>query len=228
MIVAISAETRTEVLGLLKVAPSRVIVIPNGRDPEVFKPEPTRARGGPVRLIFVGHLTESKRPMLFVDVVAELRGRGLEVGAAIVGDGPMLEQLRSLASTDIEVLGPRDDVATLLRKADLLVFTSLPEGEGLPGVLIEAAMVGLPVVTTAVPGSRDVIVDGVTGFAVPVEDRSALCDAVERLVRDSDLRTRMGQAAREHAVARFDIRAVACEWRSALVRVGAERAPLMT
>jgi colanic acid/amylovoran biosynthesis glycosyltransferase len=80
-------------------------------------------------------------------------------------------------------------------------------------------MTGLPVVTTAVPGSRDVIDDGATGFVVPVEDTTALCAAVERLARDPDLRARMGSAAREHAVARFDIQAVACEWRSALDRV---------
>ena len=64
----------------------------------------------------------------------------------------------------IEVLGRRSDVPEILSQADVFLFTSLEEGEGMPGVLIEAGFAGLPVVTTEVPGARTVIEDGVDRF----------------------------------------------------------------
>ena len=65
----------------------------------------------------------------------------------------------------------------------------------MPGVLIEAALCGLPIVATAVPGATTVIAEGVTGFVVPAEDDEALVEALERLVTDHELRHAMGSAA---------------------------------
>jgi glycosyltransferase involved in cell wall biosynthesis len=104
----------------------------------------------------------------------------------------------------------------VLRGADVFVFPSLPTGEGMPGVLIEAGMTGLPVVATATPGVRTIVEDGATGFVVDVEDLEAMVDATARLAGNRVLRGRMGAAARQRCVERFSLDAVAACWLSFL------------
>jgi glycosyltransferase involved in cell wall biosynthesis len=219
LVVAISEDVRKEMVDLLRAPSNRVVVIPNGRDPAVFHPGTHAAADGPARLLFVGHLVESKRPGLFLDVVAELTRRQLDVRGVVVGDGPLLDEIRAAAPQHVDVLGPRDDVPDLLRAADMFTFTSVVEGEGFPGVLVEAAMTGLPIVTTRVPGASDVVRDGVSGAMVDPNDRAALFDAAERIVRDRDRWRAMGEASRQHAVEHFDLDAVVARWREALARV---------
>jgi glycosyltransferase involved in cell wall biosynthesis len=99
------------------------------------------------------------------------------------------------------------------------VFTSIAEGEGMPGVLIEAALAGLPAVTTDVPGARDVVLDGETGCVVPIDDMGALVDATRRLVEDPDGRVAFGAAARAHGVANFASSASFERWNELLAEV---------
>jgi glycosyltransferase involved in cell wall biosynthesis len=80
--------------------------------------------------------------------------------------------------------------------------------EGLPKALIEAAAAGLPIVTTDVPGCREVVTDGVHGLCVPARDAGALAVALAKLVADPVLRARMGAAARVRAEAEFGLDAV--------------------
>jgi glycosyltransferase involved in cell wall biosynthesis len=194
-------------------------VIPNGRDPDEYTPGGRSDRQTP-RVLFVGHLDEQKRPILFVSTLSELKRRGVPARGVMVGGGPLLEEVIAHASDlDIEVLGPRDDVPALLAEADLLVLTSRPP-EGMPGVLIEAGMSGLAVVTTDVPGARDVVVDGITGLIVGVDDEAGLADGVERLLLDDVLRTGMGRAARERCVTEFSLAASAGDWTAVLEKIG--------
>jgi glycosyltransferase involved in cell wall biosynthesis len=116
----------------------------------------------------------------------------------------------------IEMLGRRDDVPHLLSASDIFVFTSLAPGEGMPGVLIEAAMAGLAIVATRVPGARDVIEDGVSGLLVDIEDQPGLIEAVRRLVTDSELRADLGRRARERAVEKFSLNASVENWHRVL------------
>jgi glycosyltransferase involved in cell wall biosynthesis len=76
------------------------------------------------------------------------------------------------------------------------------DNEGMPVSLIEAAMVGRPAVTTAAGSAGEVVLDGHTGFVVDTA-ADALSDATVRLLTDSELRQRMGEAAREHATRSF-------------------------
>jgi glycosyltransferase involved in cell wall biosynthesis len=114
-------------------------------------------------------------------------------------------------------LGRRNDVPALLQDSDIYVLTS--RSEGMAGVLVEAAMAGLPIVTTDVEGAEEVVEDGVSGLIVGVDDRDGLVDAVARLAADSELRRRMGAAARERAVERFSIEALAGQWINVLDRI---------
>jgi sugar transferase (PEP-CTERM/EpsH1 system associated) len=99
--------------------------------------------------------------------------------------------------------GIRADVPEILAVLDVFVLSSL--WEGMPNAILEAMAAGLPVVATAVGGTPDVVVDGVTGFLVPPRDPSALAKALATLVRDPDLRRRMGQAGRERVLQHFSV-----------------------
>lgn len=91
-------------------------------------------------------------------------------------------------------------------------------------VLLEAAHAGLPCVTTDVAGAREVVVDGETGYVVPVQTPEALAEAMTRVMSMSpENRKQMGRVAQSRAAARFAIGAVATQWES-LYRHGLETA----
>ncbi len=106
----------------------------------------------------------------------------------------------------VDWLGHVDEMPELFRSVDAVVLPSYREG--LPKGLIEAAACGLALVTTDVPGCREVVTDGVDGLLVPVKDARALAGAIARLQDDPGLCRRLGAAAREKAFAEFDERIV--------------------
>ena len=186
---------------------------PNGRDPEVFHPRRDAGSDDPPVIAFVGALTEGKRPTRFVEAMAALRQRGLEFRAILIGDGVLRPTVEALAKdAGVEMLGSRSDVAEQLGRSDIMVFPSRPQGEGMPGVLIEGGLSALPIVATDVPGVRSVIDDGVTGFVVDVEDLDGMVSVLARLVEDTELRRSMGEAARRRCVEQFSIQAVGALW----------------
>jgi len=106
----------------------------------------------------------------------------------------------------VRFLGYRDDMADLMRAAD--IFTLPSHREGMPRSIIEAMLTGLPVVATDVRGSREEVVDGETGLLVPVRDAAALARALGRLVGDTGLRAAMSAAGLERARTLYDERLV--------------------
>ena len=96
-----------------------------------------------------------------------------------------------------------EDVPGVLSAADVYVMPSLWEGWGL--ALGEAMSASLPAVGTNVPAIVDLVMPGETGLLVPRKEPDRLADALARLIADAPLRQRMGQAARERMVSRFDI-----------------------
>jgi glycosyltransferase involved in cell wall biosynthesis len=103
----------------------------------------------------------------------------------------------------IACLGHVDDMAKLYASVDLVVLPSYREG--LPKSLIEAAACGLPLVTTDVPGCREVVTNEVNGLIVPARDSGSLAAAIARIADDPDLASRLGRAARETAQQQFDV-----------------------
>jgi glycosyltransferase involved in cell wall biosynthesis len=210
--VAVSDDVADDVADVLSLGRARITVIPNGRDDHRFVPVP-RSADGPITLLFVGHLNDGKRPHLFVELVERLRAQGSPVTGRMVGDGPLRAELEPrAAAAGIEMIGWTSDVVTHMQRSDALVFPSAPDGEGMPGVLIEAGLCGLPVVATRVPGASTVIEDGRTGLLVGVDDLGALVGAVGRLVDDPPRRRAMGDAARVRCAQSFSLRTVAGRW----------------
>jgi glycosyltransferase involved in cell wall biosynthesis len=216
LVVAVGDEVLEECTGRFHVTAERAVMIPNGRDPSLYRPRSDPTTSTVATLIFVGALTPQKRPERFVEVVRSLRAEGRVIGALIVGDGPLAGDLAPLAAAQqIEILGPRADVPELLRRADVLVFPSLPSGEGMPGVLIEAGLSGLPAVSTPVPGAATVLSDGLTGMIVD-DSVASIAAAVGQLLDDPDHRAAMGAAARSRCESAFNLDLMAERWHAAL------------
>ncbi|MBL28456.1 MAG: glycosyltransferase family 1 protein [Rhodospirillaceae bacterium] len=197
----------------------RIAAIGNGVDAARFTPDGGEARARirgeigvddarPVILV-VGRLVGEKGyPELFEAmraVDAELWVAGERLTSDHADDiGPQIEAVKAdpVLSSRIRFLGYRGDMPDLLRAAD--IFTLPSHREGMPRSIIEAMMVGLPVVATDIRGSREEVVAEQTGFIVPVRAPDALAAALNRLVGDSDLRARMGIAGRMRAVELYD------------------------
>jgi len=126
----------------------------------------------------------------------------------IVGDGPLRKTLEAKAlalglGPRVKFLGARRDLGDLLSMMDIFVLPSL--WEGLPLSLILAMGTGLPVITTTVDGIPEIVTDQVTGLLVPPVDAGAIGKALTRLVSDAAARERLGRAAREFVLPRFNI-----------------------
>lgn len=214
-VAAVSSETAEEAAAILHVPRERITMVSNGRDPSKFTPGRPPEQPRP-RLLWVGHVTATKRPDLFLEVVAELRSRDLDFAATLVGDGPELERLRPRArAAGVELLGRRVDVDVVMRSADIFVFTGERSGEGLPGVLIEASLCALPIVTTDVPGARDVVIHDLTGYVVN-RTAAAVAHRVASLVEDEQLRQDMGQHGRHRSKDLFTVASSAARWKALL------------
>lgn len=148
---------------------------------------------------FVGHLVDQKRPDVAVDVLARSRDAGHDVHLVVVGGGPndaaLREQVDRLGVEKFVTLaGHRPDVEAVLGGIDLLLLTS--DGEGMPGVAIEAQMSGCPVLAFPVGGVHEVVDSGVTGVVLDDHDPAAMAAAVAELLDDGERLRAMGAAAR--------------------------------
>jgi glycosyltransferase involved in cell wall biosynthesis len=182
--------------------PGRIAVVYNGVDTRRFRPEAGRA-DGPPRIVTVGRLVAQKNPLLFVEAAARVHQAEPSVRFVLVGDGPLRaaveEQARALGlGAALEVLGERGDVEEVLRGAHLFWLTS--SWEGMPNVVLEAMASGLPVVASDVGGTRELITSGGEGFLVRPYHAEEFVHYTLDLVRDRDLRRRLGDAARRRAL----------------------------
>jgi glycosyltransferase involved in cell wall biosynthesis len=189
--------------------------IRNGRDPAVFRPNPAsraRIRGelGVARdrvvIIAVSRLVWHKGyPELAAAMRSVPEAELWVVGERLDSDrGADMDALLRAASLGyrLRMLGYREDIPALLAAAD--IFTLPSRFEGLPMSVIEAMLTGLPVVATNVRGPAEQVIDGATGLSIPAGDPVALGSALGKLVRDPDLRARMGQAGRQRALDCYD------------------------
>jgi glycosyltransferase involved in cell wall biosynthesis len=190
-------------------------------DPARFPPEARaelRATLGleptDVAVIMVTRVIRSKGVLDLLAAARTLRATRPRVRFVLVGaDEP--ESMDRLSEPELESLrreliwtGARSDVPALLAAADVMAFPS-GYGEGIPRVLLEAASMALPIVTTDSPGCREVVVPGVNGCLVPIGDVDALAGALRRLADDPPLRERFGENGRARAIERFDLGVVA-------------------
>jgi glycosyltransferase involved in cell wall biosynthesis len=182
----------------LGVPPARISVAPNAVDPAIFGSAVRTRADGPCRIVAVARLSPEKG----IDVLLEATA-GLPVEVVVAGAGPEEPRLRRLAGGNVTFLGnvERDALPPLYADADIAVVPSRSDTWGM--ALNEAALAGLPLVSTTAPGAaHELIEDGVNGFRVPPDDPAAMRDAIVRLAEDEQFRGSAGDRSREIA-ARF-------------------------
>ncbi|HUG86606.1 MAG TPA: glycosyltransferase [Euzebya sp.] len=154
---------------------------------------------------FVGRLASIKRPDRLAAAILELAATRPGLHAVIAGDGPMRAEMVSLlapVSGRVRVLGWHPQPHLVYAASDLVLLSS--DNEGVPLTLAEAALMGVPAVSTDVGGVRDVVVDGVTGILTECSVAGLVAGA-QALLDDAPRRLRMGSAARTHAQQRLSI-----------------------
>jgi len=156
----------------------------------------------------VGRLWPQKRVKDLIWAADLLKTTRDDAHLLIVGDGPQRSRLeryrdQSLITERVHFLGERDDVPRLLPHFDVLWLGS--EYEGQSNAIMEAMLAGVPVIATDIPGNRDLVVDGTTGYLVPLGDRFEFTRRTHWLLDDEALRQRMGQAARQRVLTQFTV-----------------------
>ena len=186
------------------VDPSKLVLIPNGIMPDAppvidraavlqeFDVEPDAQVLG-----YVGRLWPQKRVRDAIWAVEVIRNIKPKIMLLVIGDGPermdLIDYAEKVEIDDrIRFLGHREDVPRLMAAMDVLVLPS--EFEGMPNSVMEAMNAGLPVVASNIPGNNELVVEGETGFLVPIGDTKALASRVNQILDDGVLRARLGQA----------------------------------
>ena len=175
------------------------MTIPNGVDPAAFEGA-TPAIDLPHPLIgMVARLAPEKAPEDYLALAAAIP----EGHFAVVGDGPLREELQQRATANVHFLGFRDDMAGVYASLDVLVQPSYREG--MPMTILEAMSAGVAVVASRVGAAEDVIDDGRTGLLYEPADVPALVAAVRNLIDDDRTRTGIGKAAQAAVRADFTV-----------------------
>lgn len=200
--------------GLLRGA--RIRLLPGeGVDTAYFRPSGTGTHNPKTRFLLIARLLRDKGILEFVEAARILRGRGVDAHFALLGQADA-DNPTAIARSDVAVweqqglltyLGVEKDVRPLIEAADCVVLPSYREG--LPRTLLEASAMAKPVIATDVPGCRDVVVDGVTGYLCRVKDARDFADRMEQMVRAGpSARAEFGEQGRRFVSANFDERLV--------------------
>ena len=197
-----------EALLAMAMPPERTVAIPNGIRLDPFAdadahPIAARTPG----IVMVSRFSKQKDHATLLRAVALLGQRGLRPDVLLAGGGKALHRrpLEKLAGelglqAQVRFLGVIHNVPEVLMSHRIAVLST--HYEGMPLALIEGMAAGCAVVGSAVPGVREVIAHGEDGLLVPESDVEALADALASLLRDDVLAARLGQAARQAALAR--------------------------
>jgi sugar transferase (PEP-CTERM/EpsH1 system associated) len=195
-------------------------LIDNGVDTERFRPAPVAGDvqepwQDPNAFVIgtVGRLQDVKHHAGLIEAFALLRKMLPEhqQRLVLVGDGPLRARLeQQIASAGLQdcvfLAGARSDVAPAMRSLSLFALSSIAEGT--PVTMLEAMASGLPVVSTAVGGIPDLVVDGATGSLVPARDPQAMAEALAAYVRAPALARAHGTAGRTRIERHYSVSAM--------------------
>jgi glycosyltransferase involved in cell wall biosynthesis len=210
------------------VPPDKVELLPgSGIDLAEFSPRPAPS-GDRFAFLMIARLIRDKGILEYVEAARSLRARGIDADFRVVGfldDGnptsvKAAELERWTEEGTISVLGRRDDVREEIARAGCVVLPSYREGT--PRTLLEAAAMGRPVITTDVPGCREVVEDGQTGLLCRAGDSRDLAEKMELLLGMAPAeRERLGRNGRAKMEREFGEQIVVDRYLGALRKVTA-------
>ena len=193
---------------------ARIVYIPNGVDTEAFRPASVRPCNSEVRIVYAGRFHHEKNVAMLIRAVPDILALATRpFRVYLYGSGQEGEELVRLASelnvaSRVEFPGwvERGKIVAAFQQGDIFCLPSLLEG--MPIACIQAMACGLPVVATDTPGARIEVVDGRTGYLVPVNDTKALAQALAALIDSPEKRAAFGAAGRERCEEQFSWRRV--------------------
>lgn len=204
----ISESVKAAILARHAANPAKITIVDNGIDLARFDqmdlPQQTLREelGLPAEAQIVGNvgrLTAGKNHRCLLRAACRIIEEMPRTHFVIAGVGDLQEELEQLAAKwqivdNVHFLGFRKDIPQLLDQFDIFAFPTFAEGLSL--AVLESMGARLPVVATRAPGLADAVVDTETGYLVPLDDDQTLAQRVVELLRDEQLRARMGEAGR--------------------------------
>ncbi len=196
-IICVSEYDRKLALDYSVAAEAKLIAVHNGipllEDVDLARPD----KGDVVNIIMVARFSEQKDHGLLLEAVPNINSRQ-RFRVQLVGDGEKFDEMMTRAQQmgleNVEFLGNRSDVASLLSQAHIFVLTS--NWEGFPLTILEAMQAGLPVVASDVGGVREAVTEGTTGYLIPRGDVQTLTSRLQYLINEPGIRAQMGINAR--------------------------------
>jgi len=207
-------------LGVFVDRSRRLVIKGTGVDSDYFIPgradrekverirDAFRITGGMVVITMIARLYWAKGVREFIEAANILHQKYPHTLFLVVGwidggnpDAVDEEWMRKVNGSFVKFAGRREDIREILYSTDIYTLPSYREG--LPRTVIEAMSMKRPVAVTDIPGSREVVEQGVNGFLVPARNSFILAQALEKLILDKDLRERMGKAGREKIIKEF-------------------------
>ncbi len=208
-VAVVTALLQLQVKEFCHLPQDRLPLIRMGVDTQRFVPKPQSPRTV-FELITVARLVACKGHRFALEALAVLRREGFKLRYTIVGDGEFKAEIeadiqRLSLQNDVRMLGTasEEQVIAALQEADAFILPSVGFGEAAPVSVMEAMSCGLPVISSLIGGTPELITDGHDGFLVAQGDSSAIRRALLRLLQDEELRGLLGRQARETAVQKF-------------------------
>lgn len=168
-----------------------------------------------VQILDISRFVEKKGHIYLIRALSEVIKKNKNFNCTFVGGGDLREECKNIASSlglqsfvkFVDTVNP-DDLPILYKNSDIFVLPSITskngDTEGTPSVIIEAQASGLPVVSTYHAGIPEIVVDKKSGFLVNEKDVTSLANCILELIEDSNLRKKMGEFGRKHALEEFD------------------------
>jgi len=159
------------------------------------------------RIVLLSRLERIKRVDDFLKVACKLISKGIDIACVVAGTGPQEQQLKKQVqemglSRLVNMVGRSTRALGLIEACDMVVLCS--EKEGIPRSLMEAMALEKPVVATDVLGTQELVVDGQTGFLVPLGDIDKMAEKIENLIKDKSLRKNFGAAGLKRVQEHFN------------------------
>jgi glycosyltransferase involved in cell wall biosynthesis len=215
-IVAVSGAIAADLTRRYRIRGPRIVVVHNGIDADAFVPRRSRSsvlaeialEEGDRIIGLAGRMTPQKGHEFLLDAVARLRPRFPRLRCVLAGDGPLRSELETRASAlgiadRCRFIGARADVADVLSVVEIVTLPS--RSEGLPFALLEAMVLGKPVVASTVGGNPEVVEEGRTGLLVPTADAPALAAAIARMLDRPHDAAAMGARGRARVCEHFPL-----------------------
>ena len=205
-IICVSKQVQGALIKWLPNLRGKSVVISNAVPvPDLFNWSPVKKYD----VLFVGRLTKAKGVDILLKAIKILKEKyQKEIKAAIVGEGYLEEELKELVielgiEKEVEFLGVRRDIERLMKSTQIFVLPS--RWEGLPLTILEAMSSGAGVIATTVGGISEVIENGKEGILVSPEDPMALARAINDLLKDRELRAKLGINAYKKVKEKYSI-----------------------